>query len=172
MPDSSRSSSSSGLEVVSADRSEAGRFARSFGVLLRGSVLRFRREEFLVSEVLLDFVRSFDRLPFTVGLPLGSFSGRGFHPSFALLDMLSSSSQRVVVRDDVAWLFTCGRDVFEERLLVSSPSRSGKVLVVDRSGSVLGLGEWRRDRQRFLIKNLFDRGDFLHRERRRKGGSR
>lgn len=143
--------------------SEAQRYAAGFGVSLEGEVVARGRKEFLVPGPLKEFTSRVPLDPVSIGVPLGETTPKGFRPSFALLDLLKGSSRRVVIGDEAEWLFTCGRDAFVDKVLEEHDS-AGVFLVLNRRGEVLGLGRKERDGKRFVIKNLFDRGDFLHRE--------
>lgn len=91
---------------------------------------------------------------------LGFFVGSSFKPAIALLNWLSSRTERVaVVNEHSAWLFTCRKNILKEGI-VSNPCSEGSVLVVNEFGDVLGWGVI----SGAGITNKFDIGDFLRRE--------
>ena len=107
-------------------------------------------------------------LPHYAGIYLGKEKKGGFEPSLALLEILSQHSQKKVAIDDKsAWLFLCGRDVFQQGVVKIYPGISeGLVLVQNTRDENLGYGKLQRGQIR--IKNILDRGDFLRREMRKK----
>lgn len=101
--------------------------------------------------------------PFSIGLPLGEDTPRGFAPSFALLDLLKTSTNKIVITPEAEWLFTCGRDVFGENV-TQDTARSEPFLVTNTHGEVVGLGRRVKQGKKLIIKNILDRGDYLRRE--------
>ena len=111
---------------------------------------------------------------FYAGIYLGKFKDGQFFPSFNLLSMLAKSGARSVTVDKkAAWLFVCGRDIFAKSILsVNGSSRKDdNVIVLNQKGECLGfgmaivsLGSHVKPNQT-AIKNVFDIGDFLRRER-------
>lgn len=131
------------------------------GVVIRG------RRAFLLSDELKTATEGMKLDFFSIGLPLGEATARGFRPSFALLDLMKSSQNALVIADDAEWMFTCQRDIFEENV-ISDFSTSEPFLVQTRSSEVLGLGSWFSKGRRRFVKPMLDRGDFLRRERKGK----
>ena len=73
---------------------------------------------------------------------------------------------RVHVDRETGWLFVCGRDVFEESILrAESDFEEGALSLVMMDGSCLGYGRVEGFQGRRILKNIFDIGDFLRRER-------
>ena len=72
----------------------------------------------------------------------------------------------VIVNERAEWLFLCGRDVFKEGIVRKSLSR-GNALVLNERMECLGYGKIETNGSQ-VIKNIFDLGDFLRRERKRK----
>jgi 60S ribosome subunit biogenesis protein NIP7 len=102
------------------------------------------------------------------GTYLGKVKGNRFFPSFELLALLAKQgAYSVTVNCKAAWLFICGRDVFESGILSTrgKPSRSGYVLVLNEYGECLGFGRFSRSANGVVVKNISDVGDFLRRER-------
>ena len=128
-------------------------FCKPYGVPLPVDVFARGRYVFLATEKVHELVDEQGLDPFCVGLLLGEAKPKQFLPSFALLDLLKDSDNRVVIADEAVWLFTCGRDVF---------------MVKDKHGAVWGLGSLAKEGKNAFVKNVFDRGDYLRREERKK----
>ncbi|MBI5398385.1 hypothetical protein HZB03_02875 [Candidatus Woesearchaeota archaeon] len=105
--------------------------------------------------------------PCAAGTFLGTRKKDRFKPSIALIDILSSKTDRHAVIDDhSAWLFLCGRDVFGKSISSCTVTR-GPAIVLNKQQEVLGYGEivWPiTNKDNIAIKNKLDRGDFLRRE--------
>ncbi|MBN1275826.1 hypothetical protein JXA12_06085 [Candidatus Woesearchaeota archaeon] len=142
-------------------------FMGPFGVAVPEGVVCRGRRAYLVPESVRVVASKVKLEPFSIGLPLGESTVRGFKPSFALLDLMRKSRNRVIVSDDAEWLFTCGRDVFPEKVLYEGELKE-VFLVTNKQGEVLGLGRKEMRGKKALVKNLYDRGDFLRREEKRK----
>ncbi len=106
------------------------------------------------------------------GLYLGEVKSGALHPSFNLLNMIvDSASNKVVLDRKSAWLFICGRDVFKKGIskICGSSKKGQYVLIQNEFGECLGFGKIIENLDilgnNLVIKNLFDIGDFLRRER-------
>ena len=132
-----------------------------------GRLLRINNRRFTVGENLDDYVFRWDNLVYA-GKLLGR-DRRLFHPSPALLQEVASeegSLNRVHVDRETGWLFVCGRDVFEESLLSREGGfEEGDLSLVMLDGDCLGYGVVEAFQGRKILKNVFDIGDFLRRER-------
>ncbi|MBD3209603.1 hypothetical protein GF367_04280 [Candidatus Woesearchaeota archaeon] len=140
---------------------------KDYGMRLPENVVYRGKKAFLVPEHVQEITRRIDLEPFSAGLPLGEMTSKGFKPSFALLDLLQKSKNRIIIADDVEWLFTCGRDVFMNKVLYEGELKK-TFLVTNKKGEVLGLGRKQKKGKQVFIKNLYDRGDFLRRENKKK----
>jgi ribosome biogenesis protein Nip4 len=70
------------------------------------------------------------------------------------------------VNRETGWLFVCGRDVFEESTLKKEGEfEEGVLSLVMLEGSCLGYGRVESFQGKRILKNVFDIGDFLRRER-------
>lgn len=133
-------------------------------------VVREQNRYFLLTDSLKRLAsRSF----FYVGTYLGKTVEGKFLPSLELLRMIAEKkANRVVVDKRTEWLFICGRDVFRRGIVevVGSSEKGNYVLVVNHRDECLGYGRAMHDllqgKERVVIKNLLDVGDFLRRERR------
>jgi len=109
-----------------------------------------------------------------IGFYLGKIKGGKFFPSFNLLAMMARGrARKIVVNRKTEWLFICGRDIFKRGMLRTTDSmRKGDyTLVVNRYGECLGYGrvlcnvDEEVDKQKVIVRNISDIGDFLRRER-------
>jgi ribosome biogenesis protein Nip4 len=109
-------------------------------------------------EVSPEIKQVLDQVPFEAqyaGKLLGS-QGRGFTPSLDLLEYAArNGAQTITVDEKTAFLFTCGRDILQVQV-------RGFVIVLDFAKRVLGYGKGERG----IVKNLWDVGDYLRREKK------
>jgi len=106
------------------------------------------------------------------GTYLGKTANGRFFPSLELLRMIAKEkANNVVVDKRTEWLFICGRDVFKQGIIkvVGSYKRGDYVLILNRHGECLGYGrivdDLSKGKERMVIKNILDIGDFLRREK-------
>jgi len=109
-----------------------------------------------------------------IGIYLGKTKEGRFFPSFNLLAMMARGRARKIVVDrKTEWLFICGRDIFKRGILRTTDAmRKGDyTLVVNQHGECLGFGrllcnvDEEVDKQKVIVRNISDVGDFLRRER-------
>ncbi|MCW4047526.1 MAG: hypothetical protein NWE99_08210 [Candidatus Bathyarchaeota archaeon] len=107
------------------------------------------------------------------GTYLGKVKNGKFFPSFALLAILAEKkANKVVVDRKTAWLFICGRDIFQKGITAVHGSRrkGAHALVLNEFGECLGFGRIIRTLNvegkgnDVVVKNISDVGDFLRRE--------
>jgi ribosome biogenesis protein Nip4 len=92
---------------------------------------------------------------------------RRFEPSSILLQILAgeSSTHKVYVNRDTAWLFVVGKDIFDENIIERTDGvRLGGYCLVMYGDSCIGYGRYETSRDLQVVKNLYDIGDFLRRE--------
>ena len=100
----------------------------------------------------------------------GTYLGQNrqrFEPSSILLQKLAKEpdTHKIYVDRDTAWLFVVGKDIFEENILDRSDGvRLGGYCLVMFGERCIGYGRYETSRDRRVVKNLFDLGDFLRRE--------
>jgi ribosome biogenesis protein Nip4 len=102
-----------------------------------------------------------------VGKLLGRTRGE-FIPSASLLRELGKlrGPNKIWVDERVGWLFACGRDIFAESIIKSEGELTeGACFLVMLLGDCLGYGRVEKSEERMILKNIFDIGDFLRRER-------
>ena len=130
-------------------------------------LLRINNRRFTVGDNLDDHIIRWDTLVYA-GKLLGK-DRKLFHPSPTLLQELASEEgplNRAHVNRETGWLFVCGRDVFEESILRKEGSfEEGALSLVMLDGDCLGYGRVEGFQGRRILKNVFDIGDFLRRER-------
>jgi ribosome biogenesis protein Nip4 len=92
---------------------------------------------------------------------------RLFEPGSPLLQMLAAeeNTRKIHLDRDAAWLFVCGRDIFEENIKrVDSVLELGRHYLVMFDDRCIGYGRYETSADIRVIRNLFDLGDFLRRE--------
>jgi ribosome biogenesis protein Nip4 len=127
-------------------------------------VYQLGEEWFLVPPRLFALGKSLPRQPVFVGSFLGRKKNNYLMPGVPLLDMLAASkkTKKVVVNDKSAWLFVCGKNILPASILSTENSPVvGDWVLVMQGKECIGFGEFQKD----VIKNVFDVGDFLRRER-------
>ena len=128
-------------------------------------VLRINDKYFTLDPALVDGLKKRKGLVYA-----GRYLGRDrrlFEPSSPLLQVLASEqgTRKVYVGRDAAWLFACGRDLFEENIASAKGGLSlGSLSLVVYGRWSLGYGRYETVWDRMMIRNLFNIGDFLHRE--------
>jgi ribosome biogenesis protein Nip4 len=132
--------------------------------------LQLRNGFYLNNPDLAKIKAGINQEPFSAGLFLGEIRKNMFVPGTPLLDMISKTSDRkIFVNRKTAWLFLCGRDIFGSGI-VKANVENGMVLVQNELDENLGYGEIVADlslKDKVVVENLFDKGDFLRRERSR-----
>ena len=125
---------------------------------------------FLLNEDLMKVVR---KNFYYAGTYMGKVKSGKFFPSFNLLTMLAKGvANKVVVEKKAAWLFICGRDIFQNGILAVHGSRrkGNHTLVLNELGDCLGFGRivcnlnMAVKKSEIAVKNISDIGDFLRRE--------
>ncbi|MBS3128911.1 hypothetical protein J4410_07250 [Candidatus Woesearchaeota archaeon] len=108
--------------------------------------------------------------PIYAGLYLGKQKGYTFFPSVSLLEIIKPFVHDViVVNDEVAFLFICGRDIFSQGILKKrgTCAENTLVFVEDKENNLLGFGKRVHPitSKKEVVTNIFDVGDFLRREK-------
>jgi ribosome biogenesis protein Nip4 len=129
-------------------------------------VLKLNNKRFLLQPELAELDLHKDKLVYA-----GKLLGRDrkfFQPSSTLLSELAKeeATSKVYLGRDAAWLFVCGKDVFEENIQgVDGELVLGGYYLVVFDDDCVGYGQFIESGDIRVIKNLFDIGDFLRRER-------
>lgn len=123
----------------------------------------------LRSDELKSTMQKVGKNAFTAGLILGEMKGTRFFPSAPLIDVIAKhTDNKVIVNRKTAWLYVCGRDIFSQGI-VKITAKSGFVIVENELGEALGYGQTMpeaQNKKKVVVKNLFDKGVFLRKERR------
>jgi len=149
-------------------------FLESFGVkdvIQKEDLLVIQENVFLVSAKQREIFTSAKKKPVFVGNCLGRKKGELFFPSVWFLEVLSKHVQKKIVVDKkTEWLFICGRDIFNGVVDVQgSPQDDEIVLVLNQYKECMGLARFASSpTKKNPIKNVYDVGDYLRRERTRK----
>ena len=135
-------------------------------------IVRHRNRYYILSKTLKQYApKGF----FYAGAYLGAVKGASFFPSFLFLAMLAKSkANKLVLNKKTAWLFICGRDIFQQGILKENNLKKGDyALVLNEHNECLGFGKIMHnlrgvpDAKKVAVKNILDLGDFLRREKRK-----
>jgi ribosome biogenesis protein Nip4 len=134
-------------------------------------IVKKQNRFFLINETLRPRVQ---KDFFYAGAYLGKLKDRIFFPSFILLAMMAEEkANKTVVDNKTAWLYICGRDVFKRGIMkmAGSKSKGDYTLVLNENSECLGFGKILRniheekDKNKVIVKNISNIGDFLKREK-------
>ena len=129
------------------------------------SAEKIGRKYFFIGKELKELKQKIDLEPFSIGTPLGELVNNKFVPSLALLDILCKySDSKVVLNKKGQEMFLYGRDVFEDNI-TKGKDLGGFVLVLNELNECLGYGEIVIKKNKKLLLNILDKGDYLRRER-------
>lgn len=146
-------------------------FAAHFGATLNVDsklLVENKQKFYLLNPVILKFLK---KDFYYAGLYLGKNLNGTFIPSFNLLDLIAQNAKnRVVLKRKAAWLFICGRDITKKGItkFTGSKRKGYLALVLNEHGECLGYGKIFNVAgadDGIVVKNVFDVGDFLRRER-------
>ena len=134
-------------------------------------IVRHRNRYYILSKTLKQYSpKGF----FYAGAYLGAVKGASFFPSFLFLALIAKSkANKLVLNKKTAWLFICGRDIFQQGILEENNFKKGDyTLVLNEHNECLGFGKIMHnlrgvpDAKKVAVKNILDIGDFLRREKR------
>lgn len=127
-------------------------------------IIKISQEYYLVTEEIKELSKRTGRQPLFIGRFLGK-EGKIFKPSLWLLQKVSEKSdKKVSLYKDSEWKYICEKDVKVvdgQWSVVDSENVEKDVLVVNVFGECLGYGILKNK----ILKNVFDIGDFLRREK-------
>ena len=128
-------------------------------------IFKINNKEFEVSSILEKHIGNKEQLIYA-GKYLGK-TKRYFLPSASLLqDIAKEKVNKIHVGKKTAWLFVCGRDIFERNIeKLEGKFERNEYFLVMFEGNCLGYGKVRSHKEEPILKNMFDIGDFLRRER-------
>lgn len=148
--------------------SELKDFLAAIGAVVEpaGERVSLNNRRFAVSPEVAAQIHDKGRLVYA-GKLLGRTKGE-FIPSAGLLRELGKMQgpNRVWVDEKVGWLFACGRDVFGESIMRAEGELAERAcFLVMLEGDCLGYGRVEKQEEKVILRNIFDIGDFLRRER-------
>ncbi|MEM2916119.1 MAG: hypothetical protein QXT19_02060 [Candidatus Woesearchaeota archaeon] len=125
-------------------------------------IKRVGNDFFLVSPELSPFLNKIKLPPLYAGTYLGRFQDNTAKPSLDLLQMLAKTdAKKAWLNEKGAWMFVCKRPVLPESIAKNEAKGGELVLVLTKRNECIGYGLFDgKD-----IKNYYDIGDFLRRER-------
>lgn len=128
------------------------------------------KKYFLISDRQLELDKLTDKDLYYAGMFLGKQTKHGFTPSFMLLEkILPHTEKKILIDDNAEFLFSCGRDLLGSSLMdYYNFDVDTLVLVCNKHKECLGMGKIilpPRLKDRIVVKNILDRGDFLRREK-------
>jgi ribosome biogenesis protein Nip4 len=127
--------------------------------------LKINAKRFYVNDELKKFIFNKDKLVYA-GKYLGKMK-KDFLPSAGVLDEISrQKANKIFVDKKTAWLFVCRRDIFEKNIeKIEGKFEENELFLVIYGDYCLGYGKVDFFEGDKILKNLFDIGDFLRRER-------
>ena len=127
-----------------------------------GQIVTVNKSYYLVTDELMEVCGKIKEQPQNIGIYLGENN----KPSLALLDILSKKTdKKVFLNEKGEFLFICGRDIMGGSITKANVS-SGLVMMQNAHDENLGYGKiiGKLDaKEKIVIQNIFDRGDFLRR---------
>ena len=127
-----------------------------------------QKEVFLITKKYLDLIldNNIDEEVIHFGLKIGTIR-KHFIPTRELLEIILKKSNfkinYLVVNEKSEWLFICNRDIFLNGIVKENKIYGNLFLILNKNNECLGLGYFRNKK---IVKNFFDIGDFLRREKK------
>ncbi len=126
-------------------------------------VRRIGNDFFLISPGLASIMQKIRLPPLHAGLYLGRMQDNTAKPSLDLLRMLAKTdAKKAWLNEKGAWMFICRRPALAESIVKNQAKEGELVLVLTQRDECIGYGLFDGK----TIKNYYDIGDFLRRERR------
>jgi ribosome biogenesis protein Nip4 len=128
-------------------------------------VRRIGNDFFLVQPELAQILKKIRLPPLQVGLYLGREEAKTAKPSLDLLQMLAKTdAKKVWLNEKGSWMFICKRPALAPSIVKNEAKEGELVLVMTERDECIGYGIFDGKG----VKNYYDIGDFLRRERRAK----
>jgi ribosome biogenesis protein Nip4 len=125
-------------------------------------VKQIGHDYFLLQPEIAAALKSIRLPPLHAGLYLGSFREKTSKPSNDLLQMLAKTeAKKVWLNEKGAWLFVCRRPALAKSITKAEAQPNDLVLVMNEHDECIGYGLYDGP----SVKNYYDVGDFLRRER-------
>ncbi|GIU69282.1 MAG: hypothetical protein KatS3mg002_0518 [Candidatus Woesearchaeota archaeon] len=150
------------------------KFAGLFDLKLEGlNIIRIGKNYYYADEKLIELRSQVKKDVFSVGIYLGSESGKDFYPSPAFIDILSkldgSDKRKIFVDKKISGLFLYGRNILIDSISKNPYNiNSGYVFVQNEEDENLGYGVFQKQGMQIVIKNLLDKGVYLRKESKKK----
>jgi ribosome biogenesis protein Nip4 len=129
------------------------------------SVRKIGDDYYLVPQEIAKTLSRVKLPPLYSGLYLGRFAQKSSKPSLDMLQMLAKTgAKKAWLNDTGAWMFICRRPALKASITKCEAKAGELVLVMNQHNECLGYGLFDGKN----IKNYYDIGDFLRRERRAK----
>ncbi len=142
-------------------------FLKQFGMSSPPDAKLLNRSYFIVPD--LSWIK-FN--PEYVGECIAHERGDVIIPSIDFLQVIGrQANNKVIVSDKGAWLFICGRDLFSENIVEHFNAKLNDfVAVINQHKECIGYGQVVADfsGSRAVVKRLFDIGDLLRRENKKR----
>lgn len=145
-------------------------FFENFNIKKPDKIVKLANRYFYDKNNSIEFCNTHRIKPFSVGTFIGEENNRRFVPSPGILELVKDTEKRVRVNERGEWLFSCGRDLFNENILSFQASIKDVVGVENLKGELVGLGILERapkdaKKTDVVVKNILDIGSFLRREK-------
>ena len=136
-------------------------FLKKFGIREAIDFIEIKGQYFLLKG-LGEYKDKIKETQVYAGIYLGK---KGFVPGVYLLDFIKQrTKQKIIVDDKAAWIFVCGRDILDQGVIKGDVKKGDFVLVLNKTKECLGYGK--AVMGNVFLKNYFDIGDFLRREKK------
>jgi ribosome biogenesis protein Nip4 len=132
--------------------------------------VKVENKYFLADNSLIRLNKKLGHKPETLGLLLGEEKSGKFHPSLALLEIISKTSKEKVFVKDIGEIdFIYGKDLRSRHIeKIEGSDKVGFLkLIQNKNDENLGYAKIVKelDAPGFVLKSRLDRGDFLRREK-------
>lgn len=120
------------------------------------------KDIYLIPEKIEKIISQSREEPVSAGILLGNIVKKFFVPTPNILELINKqTSQKIIVNDKTAWLFICGRDVFNEGIIKIENKNARMVLVLNEKKEILGVAKNFKNQ----FKNIYDIGIFVRTKR-------
>lgn len=129
------------------------------------------KQFFLLTKELKKIQDTIEDQAVSAGLFLGELVKTKFIPSPDLIILCAPTANNTIIIDEKsAWLFICGRDIFEESIIEKrEQDKANKFhIVCNEKKEVIGIAKRKREKNKYTFLNEYDIGYLLRREQKRK----
>ncbi len=132
------------------------------------NVVQIENKFYQVKTELDKISEKIERKPKLKGIYLGEIKDNEFVPSIELIDIISKiSDKKIYVNEKAEWMFLNKKDILGKSV-TKAKARDGLVLVQNEKDENLGYGEFvekPKYKDRMVVKNILDRGEYLRIEK-------